>query len=87
MKENNPSKTRELIRSHFSPFLLLLSAVSLTSIAINLIPIANSSRFRNECIISAKKSLKYKNPDASEYGIDLDELASIEGYRFCIQSG
>ena len=85
MKENTFSKNIEFFRLHNNFFLLLISTISLTSIAINLIPISNSARFRNSCIASAKKSLKYKNPNTKEYGIDLNELASIEGYRFCIQ--
>ena len=86
MITNNSSKSREMIRQHSYPLLLLISTISLTSIAINLIPISQSARLKNSCINSAKKSLKYKNPDTAEYGIDIDELASIEGFRFCIQT-
>ena len=84
MKENIISK-KKFTRLDFNSFLLLISTISLSAIAINLVPISNSASFRNACIVSAKKSLKYKNPDTEEYGIDLNDLASIEGYRFCIQ--
>ena len=85
MKENIIPKKKEFTRIDFNSFLLLISTISLSAIAINLVPISNSASFRNACIVSAKKSLKYKNPDTEEYGIDLNDLASIEGYRFCIQ--
>ena len=85
MKIDNHSEIRELIRKHSYLFLLFVGTISFTSVAINLVPIANSARYKNSCIISAKKSLRFKNPDLKEYGINLDELASIEGYKFCIQ--
>ena len=86
MDEKRISNSRKLFRVYSNYFLLIVSTISLTSIAINLFPISNSARFKNSCITSAKKSLKYKNPDTKEYGINIDELASIEGYRFCIQA-
>jgi len=80
------SKLKETIRENIYPFLLLVATISLSSIALSIIPISNGARLKNSCITSAKKSLKYKNPETKEYGINLDELASIEGYRFCLQS-
>ena len=82
----NYTKTVKFIKENTYAILLLFSTISLTSIAINLIPLSKSSHFKNSCVIAAKKSLLFKNPETKEYGISKEELASIEGYRFCIQS-
>ena len=87
MSTKNTNKFRDLIRDHAYPFLFLICTISLSSIAINLFPISESMRLKNSCINSAKKSLKNKSPNVEEYGINIDELASIEGYRFCTQKG
>tara|TARA_B100000131_G_C17727832_1_gene455555 strand:- start:61 stop:276 length:216 start_codon:yes stop_codon:yes gene_type:complete len=68
----NIHKIRKFFKENTYTILLLFSTISLSCIAISLIPLSNSARFKNSCIKSAKKSLVFKNPETKEYGINLD---------------
>tara|TARA_B100000131_G_C17857527_1_gene508615 strand:+ start:189 stop:452 length:264 start_codon:yes stop_codon:yes gene_type:complete len=85
MINNQTNKFNQLISSGSYPYFLFVITIAFSSIAVNLIPIAQSARLKNNCIVSAKKSLKFKNPDPQKFGLTIEELASIEGFRFCMK--
>ena len=60
MINNQTNKLNQLISSDSYPYFLFVITIAFSSIAVNLIPIAQSSRLKNNCIVSAKKSLKFK---------------------------